>query len=232
MTLRIVAVILLLLCAASARAHHIWILPDAGGGSAHAVFGDTLAPGSPEVLTNIAHTRLWQRRGDLEAPLIWKREPKLFTILLAQPGPLVIGGECRYGTEVHDHRLRQDVQPYLLVYYPKAIVGPTIDERPWPKLSLEIVPKRTGDRLRLQVLFQGQPVSKAEMFAFCPDGERINQLADEQGCAEIPLKSGGHYGFRTRVLRDVEGTHEGKAYWQVRHYASLVIHVPTPSPTE
>jgi hypothetical protein len=221
---RLVAAIILFLTASAALAHHIWIVPDGDGGSARAVFGDTLDPGSPRLLDHIAQTRLWFRDGnDQESRAPWKRGENSFVIPYPQPRPRAIGGECIYGVEIHDHRLRSDVPPYLLVYYPKSLLGPRPSEKPWPKLMLEIVPVVTPKSVRLQVLFKGRPAAKAEMIVFAPDGDNASLISDKEGRTELPLRSAGIYGFRTRVLQDAEGTHEGKQYGQIRHYASLVV---------
>lgn len=215
------ATLVFLLSAGVAHAHHIWILPGDAGRPARAVFGDTLEPGSPRVLEHIGQTRLWllDARGR-ESPLGWQRTDDSYAIDVPRDAQ-ALGGVCVYGTEVHDHRLRQDVAPYLLVYYPKALLTGDPAGKSWPKLTLEIVPAFSGDAARLQVLFKGRPAPRAEMVVFGPD-DRSNLTTNEQGQIEINLKP-GLYGLRTRVLEDQGGSHEGKKYEQIRHYASLVF---------
>jgi hypothetical protein len=212
-----------MLLASTAKAHHIWILPDSNGKPARAIFSDTLKPDAPRLLDNIGQTRLWLRDAEsAESVGSWKREEDCFSIPLP-PRAHAIGGECIYGTEIHDHRLRQDVQPYLLVYYPKALLGGAEAAKPWPKLTLEIVPVVSDRSVRLQVLFKGQPAAGAEMIGFSPDGLRVSRSSDKQGWSEVPLTAAGLYGFRTRVMEDKVGKHEGRTYWEIRHYASLVL---------
>jgi uncharacterized GH25 family protein len=218
------------LAAATAQAHHIWIIPDKPDGSkAKAVFADFLEPDKPEMLAKIGHAKLHVRdAAGKVSPLTWKKgtwKKGEDTFLLDVPGEgeRTVGGECVYGIVTHDHRLRKEVDPYLLAYYPKAIFNPAADSKPWDKLPLEIVPAVSGDEVRLRVLFRGKPAAGAEMRVHPSDGEREDFKTDEKGEVKVPFKAAGVYGFQTRHIEAKGGEHDGKKYVEVRHYASLVL---------
>jgi uncharacterized GH25 family protein len=230
MNRRYLALAVAFLAAATAQAHHIWIIPDKPDGSkAKAVFADFLEPDKPEMLAKIGHAKLHVRdAAGKVSPLTWKKgtwKKGEDTFLLDVPGEgeRTVGGECVYGIVTHDHRLRKEVDPYLLAYYPKAIFNPAADSKPWDKLPLEIVPAVSGDEVRLRVLFRGKPAAGAEMRVHPSDGEREDFKTDEKGEVKVPFKAAGVYGVQTRHIEAKGGEHDGKKYVEVRHYASLVL---------
>lgn len=215
---------------ATAQAHHIWIIPDnQGGPTAKAVFADFLEPEKPEQLAKVAHTKLWVRdAAGKESPQgwkkgTWKKGEDTFLLDVPGDGERTVGGECVYGVVTHDHRLRKEVEPYLLVYYPKAILGQAAAPRPWDRLPLEIVPAVSGDEVRLRVLYRGKPAAGAEMRVHPSDGDRDDHKTDANGEIMLPFKAAGVYGFQTRYIEAKGGEHDGKKYVEVRHYASLVL---------
>lgn len=215
---------------ATAQAHHIWIIPDKQGGpTAKAVFADFLEPEKPEQLAKVAHTKLWVRDAAGKESAqgwkkgTWKKGEDTFLLDVPGDGERTVGGECVYGVVTHDHRLRKEVEPYLLVYYPKAILGPAAESRPWDRLPLEIVPAVSGDEVRLRVLYRGKPAAGAEMRVHPSDSDREDHKTDANGEIKLPLKAAGVYGFQTRHIEAKGGEHDGKKYVEVRHYASLVL---------
>lgn len=216
---------LVLLSASVARAHHIWILPQPpAGATARVVFNDYMQPGSAEVLAKIAPTRLWSRdeRGR-EAAVSWRQDGDSYSLDVGSHESLTIGGECVYGIETYDHREWKRVAPYLLVYYPKVLLGRPASAAPWNKLALEIVPTLVGEQVKLQVLFRGQPAPHAELYVHPPAGKRESLATDDQGLIQVPLQSAGLYGFRTRCVESKVGEYEKQDYGEIRHYASLVL---------
>lgn len=211
--------------AAAARAHHIWIIPDGPNGPrAKAVFSDYLEPDGSDLLDKVAHTKLWVRdAGGKESPLAWKKSGDSFLLDAPGDGERTVGGECVYGVETYDHRLRKRIDPYLLVYYPKTILGGGAEAKPWDKLTLEIVPAVSGDGVRLKVLYRGKPAPNAELLVHPPEGEREDLKVDDKGEIKVAVKKVGVYGFRTRLIEEKAGEHGGKNYAAVRHYASLVL---------
>jgi uncharacterized GH25 family protein len=226
---RYLAAAVVFFAAATAQAHHIWIIPDKSGTTAKAVFADFLEPDKPDTLAKVSHTKLHVRDAvGKGSPISWKKgtwKKGEDTFLLDVPGDgeRTVGGECVYGVVTYDHRLRKEVDPYLLAYYPKAVFGPAADSKPWDKLPLEIVPAVSGDEVKLRVLFRGKPAANAEMRVHPSDGEREDFKTDEKGEIKVPVKAAGAYGFQTRHIEPKGGEHDGKKYVEVRHYASLVL---------
>lgn len=217
----------LFLAAVAARAHHIWIIPDGPSGpKARAVFSDYLEPDGSDLLDKVAHTKLWVRdRAGKESSLAWKKREDSFLLDIPGEGERTVGGECVYGVETYDHRLRKKIDPYLLAYYPKTVVGLAGEAKPWDRLSLEIVPAVSGDEVRFRVLFRGKPAPHAEFLVHPTEGERKDFKTDDKGEIKVTANKGGAYGFRTRVIEEKAGEHGGKKYGAVRHYASLVLHL-------
>ena len=210
---------------AAARGHHIWIIPaSADGSKATAVFSDDLNPSSPGSLRKVAHARLYVRdKAGTEELVEWTRGEASFALDVPGTGGRTVGGVCVYGVETYDHRLHKHVDPYLLAYYPKTVLGGGGDRRPWDRLPLEIVSTPTPDSVRLQVLFRGKPAPKAELFVLGGKDGRIELKTDDKGEATFAPKAPGPYGFRTRFIEPKAGEHNEKKYGEVRHYASLVL---------
>ena len=217
--------VVLLLAAAAAQAHHIWIVPEKPvGPKAKVVFSDDLEPDKPELLEKVAHAKLWVRDGaGKESPLTWKKGEDSFALDVPGEGGRTVGGVCVYGVQVYDHRLRKNVEPYLLTYYPKTILGEGAAPKPWDKLALEIVPAVSGGEIRLLVLFQGKPAPNAEMRVQAPGEDREDLKTDDKGEIKFGVKKPGMYGFQTRYIEGKAGEHGGKKYGEVRHHATLVL---------
>lgn len=215
----------LALTAATAAAHHIWIIPDGRDESkATAVFSDNLAPSSADTLRKVAHTRLYVREANGNEELVeWTKADGAFSVTVPGKGPRTVGGVCAYGVETLDHRKHEHGPPHLLMYYPKVDLVGGAGPKPWDRLPIEIMAEVTGDRARLQVLFRGKPVPKAELFVLTDGPDRKSLETDDQGRATFTADRAGTYGFRSRTIEPKEGTHNGKKYLEVRHYASLVI---------
>lgn len=90
-------------------------------------------------------------------------------------------------------------------------------------LPVEIVPLvnpyhlKKGDRLKIRVLFQGNPLAQAEVAWSYPDrGEEFagTTTTDNQGEAFIPLEKAGPYVIRLTHMEWVrQPTHEWESFW-------------------
>jgi len=111
--------------------------------------------------------------------------------------------------------------------YPKTIiqVGNKLDETPTKPLGLpiEIIPSvnpyglKLGDDLEVTVLFQGKPLSGAEIAWSYPGlGEELagSKKTDANGKAAVPLAKVGPYVIRLTHMEWVKKqTHEWESYW-------------------
>lgn len=214
----------LVLATGVTRAHFPWIVPDASGPSARVVFSDSLQPDRPEFLDRIAQTELFVRGPEGQrTPVRWTKGADAFEFTVAGKGPQVVGGVCRYGVFS-----RGDAEPFLLMYYPKALVngglggdGPSPLAEPCDRLPLEIVRAGTGFR----VLWQGKPLPNAEVVIVPPGQEKsVERKTDAEGRFAIEPFKPGLYGIRARHSENQAGTQDGKKYQGVRHYATLAFH--------
>src|SRR5688572_1310362 len=123
-----IALALVALASTSAQAHFLFIRiePTSGGGTpqAHVFFSEQATAGDPQFVDKIAATKLWQAgaAGRFE-PLVVNKVSDRLTAALKESAPGVVVGVCEYGV------LTRNV-PFLLRYYPKAIVGDPRQSKP------------------------------------------------------------------------------------------------------
>ncbi len=189
--------------------HFIFIVPEGqGDGKAKVVFSEGLEPDEAVDVKLIGKTRL---RVDGKGVSMTEGE-QAYRLELPK-GARVVGGECRYGV-----LQRGQSKPFLLMYYPKLILGSRLDA-PRADLPLEIV---ATSKRRFVVLFQGKPVSKAEVHVVAP----LTQgpiVTGEKGEFELEVNRSELYGLRARYIEQVSGEFGEKKYDEVRHYATLVF---------
>jgi uncharacterized GH25 family protein len=219
------ASLLALAAVSAASAHFVWIVPDTSDkGRALVVFSDTLDPDkNPALLDRIAQTRLFVQSADgKDAPVEWKKQETSYTLSLPAANACV-GGICKYGVTQ-----RGDSKPFLLVYYPKLIVGQP-GGKAWDRLDLEMVPTRTGKGLHIQVLHHGKPApADLEVTLSGPKDQKGVHKTNARGELDVETPEAGVYGLRVAHTVNEAGEHEGKKYEQVRTYATLVLTVARP----
>ncbi|MFN4259582.1 MAG: DUF3386 family protein [Gemmataceae bacterium] len=210
---------LLLAWAATAHGHFIWIVPDAPQKTAEVYFSEGLEPDAPALLDKIAHTTLILRTAEgKDVPLRSAKGAACLRLELPGTGPRCVGGICQYGVIQ-----RGPGEPFLLNYYPKAILG-SAQAKPWGRVPLEIVPFRDGELCCFQVLWRDQPLAEAEVTILGPDGAKLDkQETNQNGIFPLGSDQPGLYGLRVGHVENKEGMANGQAYRQVRHYATLVF---------
>ena len=235
MKYQVIALLVGLAYSAELHAHFIWILPGgAEGAKATTVFfSDSLKADSPNLLKKIAGTRLFTQAGDGRMADLQKTEAgNVYKVVLSDSKCSVVRGVCRYGVVQ-----RGSSPPFLLMYYPKAIL-PEMPPRGEPShldlaseaTPLEIIPVHDKPGL-FQVLWRQQPVFALEVTVERPgDDKSTTRQVDIDGM--FSLEEGGKtpagtYGMRVGYVDAAPGQHDGKAYKEVRHYATLVVRYPT-----
>jgi uncharacterized GH25 family protein len=141
-----------------------------------------------------------------------------------------VAAVCQYGVLQRDKS-----EPFLLNYYAKGFVGmhPALSPKelpgwftqPWDKLPLEIVPLVGEGRLAVRVVWQGKPLAGAEYALLVPgEAKPTEGKTDADGKIKLaePLPT-GPYGIRVKHTEAKEGQLAGKAYKEVRHYATLTL---------
>lgn len=228
---RLLTLCMLLALAVPARAHFIWLVPDADGKghSAQLVFSDTLGPDEAVLISKVAQTKLFARAGlkGADVPVTMTPQKHSYRVTVkATEGPILIGGICQYGVLA-----RGKSEPFLLMYYPKLLVkaGATPERGSWvsegtERLPLEIVPV-VGTKPQLRVLWRGKPAAGVEVSLVVPGhDDAVEAKTDAQGLVAIVApKADGTYGVRAKHIEKKAGALNGKKYAEVRHYATLTF---------
>jgi hypothetical protein len=232
---RLSCCLLLFLAGASpARAHFLWVLPgDTGATKVHVVFSDAPRPDDPALLKKIAHSELSCRTADGPAATLHAAVGKdALEADVPGKGLREIGAVCHYGVV----QLGKS-EPFLLHYYAKGFVGldpgagrpSELFFQPWEGvLPLEIVPVSEREPC-VVVLWQGKPLAGAEVVVVPPDkGKPVQGKTGDDGRFRLPDQpmAAGVYGIRARFVEKRSGEQGGKAYKEVRHYATLSVPSP------
>ncbi|HYT94305.1 MAG TPA: DUF3386 family protein, partial [Gemmataceae bacterium] len=217
--------LLLLVCAAPARAHFVWIVPEKET-AALVIFSDSLQPDSDVPIAKIAQTELFARDTDNKTTTLKAMAAKdAYRVVAPAKGASLIGGVCRYGVIQ-----RGKAEPFLLVYHAKTIVGnpPSGGWQPWDRLALQIIPVEGISRAR--VLWQGKPLRDAEVIVRAPGQDKeVERRTNEEGIVSLDkATAAGIYGIRARHSEMKAGEEGGKKYKEVRHYATLTFRVAAP----
>jgi hypothetical protein len=202
---------------ALAHGHFTFIVPDAGGSSAKVVFSDDLNPDMNVNIEKIAGTKLTLRdAAGKDSPLEMKKGEGCYLVNLPGSGPRVVFGTTEYGVSQ-----KGDAKPYLVVYYPKALVGDVPAKAAAVGAKLEVVPAGESGKPRFRVLADGKPAAEAEVTVLVPGSAKQMVKTDKDGLTPA-FAASGRYGVFARWTEAKSGEHAGKKYEEVRHYATLV----------
>jgi hypothetical protein len=225
---RLATLALLLAVAAPVRGHFVWILPPQKAGQpARVVFSDGPWPDRPELLKKIASTELFfvDARGQTTPVKLSENKDAFDATLSSGAGAGWLGGICRYGVTQ-----RGQAEPFLLLYYPKTVVGTGADGRAMhkalepvcDKLPLQVV---AGEGHAVRVLWQGKPLSGAEVAVSMPGQEKpVEGKTDANGNFALQKPAAdGLIGIRVGHVENAAGELDGKKYKSVKHYATLTL---------
>jgi hypothetical protein len=198
------------------------------------IFSDSLKPDSADLLKKIAGTRFFAQTSDGRDVEVKKVEQgDALKLTLPDAKCAVVRGVCRYGVVQRGNSV-----PFLLMYYPKAILGQMPQRGEAPQGSgetsdlapFEIVPVRDKPGL-FQVLSGQQPVYGVEVSVQRQSEEKssprqldVDGVFSLEGPGKVPT---GTYGMRVAYVDAKPGEHEGKAYKEIRQYATLVVRYPS-----
>lgn len=213
----------------AAAAHFVFITPEAGGQSARVFISENLTPDLDVKVIQATTLHLMNGTGpDIPLPLS-KPEANCFVASIPGSGTRVLFGQTDLGVV-----RRGKGKPHRLIYYPKAIVGDAFAQGTQlnARSEIEIIPVGKPGAMQLQLVAFGRPVASGEIVVLLPDGteERVKTNAD--GIADATFTDLGRYGAWGRLWETAAGTHQGEAYEEIRHYATLVVDVGGPAPTE
>jgi hypothetical protein len=225
---RLATLALLLAVAAPVHGHFVWFLPSPKPGvPARVVFSDGPYPDRPELLKKIAHTELFfvDAHGQTTPVKLTENKDAFDVTLSPGAGAGWLGGICRYGVTQ-----RGQTEPFLLLYYPKTVVGTGADgaamhkalEPACDKQPLQVV---AGEGHAVRVLWHGNPLGGAEVAVSMPGQEKpVEGKTDADGNFALQKPSAnGLIGIRVGHVENTPGELDGKKYKSVKHYATLTL---------
>lgn len=211
----------------SSSAHFPWLVCDdqQSPTRVEVYFAEYAEPGQPELVANIkaAKVRPVTSAGLADALLLEVGADGLIGKLAKADVPRLLVLEHDYGV------ITRGPDTFLLRYYAKT--GPELGNEAWSKvnvsdhLPLDIVPTQKGDKVVLQVNWQGQPASGAEVHVAGPNMEELKVDTDATGTVEFPVGDAGLYSIRARHVVPESGQHDGKKYDEVRYYTTLALRI-------
>lgn len=225
--LRTLAALALLAAATlTARAHFVFVVPDAKDpAKALVVFSEDLEPDEQVTMDKIVGLKLTCRNAaGKEVAVEHKAAKHEMTAALPGSGPRVVFGSVNYGV-----MQKGDAKPYLLAYHPKAVVGAVpadklvVGEKALP---VEIVPVVSGSEVKFKFLSGGKPTAGVDVTVIkTVGGKKAKSTTDKDGLTEAyPAK--GRYGAWGKDTVAKPGELDGKKYDEARHYATLVVDFP------
>lgn len=220
------SLVLLAVFVGAARAHFVFLLPKADG-SVSAVFSDNLEPDREELLEKIKHATFAVQAGDKMAKLKATKDGDVLKITGAGKGPAWVHGVCPYGV------VEKGKEPFLLTYYARSLINDTmprtlITRHTTPSITtmkLDLLIKPQKDAAFVQVLWNGKPVSGAEVVAYVPGKKGTSKMeTDAMGLARLgPATENGTYALRARHVVKKKGELKGKKYSEERAYATMTF---------
>ncbi|MFO0852536.1 MAG: hypothetical protein U0871_28845 [Gemmataceae bacterium] len=204
----------------TAQAHFVFVVPSADGTKVTAVLSEDLAPDENVAVAKYAGLKLTVRGADgKDTPVPLTAGKDSLTGPLPGAGPRVAFGTVEYGVMA-----KGEGKPYLLVYHPKAVVGP-VNGRPIVTGGpLELVPVPQAGRVAFQLLSAGKPVADAEVTVTAPDGTKEKVKTGSDG-RTAGFAGAGRFAAYGKHVEPMAGSKDGKAYTEVRRYATLVVDV-------
>jgi hypothetical protein len=212
------------------RAHFLFIRiePMAEGGRwAEVYFSDVAEAGDPKFVDKIAGTRLWAQTAAAPGtfrPLEVHRAADRLRVAVPSSGSVSVIGVCEYGVLA-----RPKQTPFLLRHYPKAVAGRPDELNRLVRQSevpLEIQATIDGQTIRLAALHQGRPIPRALFHAIDTSLTESQIKAGDDGQAAWSPPGPGRYAIYTDVTTRQAGSVGGKAYEEVREFATLALAWP------
>lgn len=211
----------------AAHAHFLWLLQKTSNGEkqVHVYFGEVAEGDDPDLLDRVADAEVQQlsKQGQLKTLKLTKGSDSLVAELDGQAK-----GEAFVLTHDLGVMTRGD-DTFLLRYYAKT--GPALSSKAWKSidsskhLALDLVPRQVGNTVEVSVLWNGTPVSGAQVKVYGPGIEDFEADSDEKGLASFPIGDNGVYSIRARHIEDKAGTADGEDYAQTRHYSTLALKI-------
>ncbi len=221
----IIAALFIAVTALPARAHFLWVVPEADGHNARVIVSETLAVDPRVDIAILTGAKLqWRDAQGRDVQLTLTRAGHVFTVPV-QSASGVVHGYADLGVRPSGERV------YRLHYYPKTIVGNPFAAAALGDQPIEIVPTGSPSATRLKVLVAGKPAAGVDVNLVLPDGSDDVVSTGADGLTDV-LPGRGRYGAWARHWEQIGGTLNGKPFDHTRHYAMLVFDTTAPAATD
>lgn len=205
--------------ATPARAHFFWLSAQRDGGTpvVRGFLSETPEPDRAEFLKHIRQAKLSAGGTALD----WTQDDDTYRVTLpSSAAPTVVDGACDLGVTSRGETTFRLLYTARAQFAPFAAAAP--EEADGLRLRLEITPEgKTTTRLRLR----GKPVADALVKAFTEEGEIVELRSDAQGI--VPAAAGTP--LLAKWVEPTSGEVDGKAFTEIRHYATLTVAPTAPS---
>ena len=148
----------------------------------------------------------------------WTRGEATYRVNLLEPCPGVVDGECDLGV------MSRSGATFRLVYTARAQLGAASAQQAEAPDHLRMrIAAQPGRAPIVVVSFRGKPAGGAVVKAFPDEGEPVELKADAQGRLEYRPAAEGRAGLLAKWTEKASGERNGKAYDEVRYYATLTV---------
>ena len=222
------ALLLALVCTTSARAHFVYIVPDASGQEVQVVFSEVPVVDEKVAVEKIAGTQLTAIDGaGKQTRLTTGKFDHFLSAKLPGSQTVLLSGVTQYGVANSKHTGNV---PVHIKYFSKAVLGDlsrASNLRLNSQVTLEIVPVLQNGKLHFVALSGGKPVADADCVVKAPGDEKGERTkTDAQGKVPGQFEKPGRYGVWVRFVDLSPGDLQGTPYDKTHTYATLVVDLP------
>lgn len=203
--------------AGPAPAHYFFVLSPTDGGAARLVLSDTPEADAGARVDVALGGRFSGSDSAGHVSLLVPRAGGEGWLALGEPEAAV--GEV-FGTVEYGVVLRGQPEPVLIVHHPRAVF-PGFTANAHTDRPLEITPASKAAGIAFLVTAGGKPVVAAEVVVYAPGEKRPKVVRTGPDGLTPSFDRPGSYAARASLTEDRAGEFQGRAYKQVRHYATL-----------
>lgn len=207
---------LTLVVATTAAAQTVYIVPGADRQSFSVVFSETLEPDTRVDIASLEGASFYPKVATGQKALAMTAGKHSLSGKAPQ-GTNVVLGQATYGLTSKAEK------PTLLVYHPKAVFTKSVTETaPATSSILEITAEKVGHDTRFRLWYRGKPVANAKGTLKPPRKDAIEMVTDGMGLTPF-YHFHGRCSVSMTFTEAAEGAHNGTAYSQVKHVATLIV---------
>lgn len=219
-TIQAIATFAILAAASTAQAHFLWLTAERGESNPeiHAFLSEPPAPDLPEFMKTIAKASY---SADAK-PLAAQRGENTYVIALPEPAPRFVDGVCDLGL------MSRGGESFRLLYTARVQFGLLSDA--------DATESDSGLRLRIVAdaehgptvfaTIDGKPAHGATVKAYTSDATVEQFTLGDDGRLSDPRLAAEGTALLVRWTDGVPGDHNGKAFNESRHYATLTVAKP------